>query len=201
MRRAVLTTLAIGGMIVGAAGPASAAPPERMKNSGTYTSLFSYTEDCRQQGTSRSTCTNIGLNAYAIEDGTVSVCVDTATYVLSRERFSLRSAEYGCTDVAASSLTVTDTFVATLAPTTVVLTSESGRGTTRTVTVSAEDSPVGPVQTSSGRGSFTDGTCTFRYSYTERSAPVPGTITIDGVTFEESGFASTGQNTVTERCK
>ena len=200
MRRALLTTLALGGMLVGTAAPAAAAPPERMKESGSFAYLSSTTGDCREQGANRTTCSDITLDASTTSQGTV-VCVNTATYALdaNRERFKLRSSESGCTEVDASTLTVTDRLVATLAPTTVTL---EGRGSaTRQVTVSAQDSPIGPIGTSAGRGTFTDGTCTFRYSYTEQSAEVAGTITLDGTTFHESGFAGSGENTVTQRCK
>jgi hypothetical protein len=129
------------------------------------------------------------------------VCLSTATYVLNRDRFNLRSQEYGCTEVPASALSLTSDLTATLASTTVTLTSEGRRSQSREVTVSAHDEAVGPVRTSSGRGSFRDGTCTYRYSYTERSAEVAGTITIDGTPLQESGFAAVGESTFSERCR
>ena len=201
MRRALLTTLALGGMLVGTAAPAAAAPPERMKESGNFAYLSSTTGDCREQGANRTTCSDITLDASTTSGGTVVVCVYTATYAFdsNRERFKLRSSESGCTEADASTLTVTDGLVATLAPTTVTL--EDRGSATREVTVSAQDSPTGPIGTSTGRGTFTDGTCTFRYSYTEQSAEVAGTITLDGTTFNEFGFAASGENTVTQRCK
>lgn len=196
-----MTTLALGAMVVGAAAPASAAPPERMKQSGTFANLFSFTEDCREQGGSRTVCTNLSLQAFTIEDGRVVVCLDSSTFVLNRDRFTLRDQESGCTEVPADTLTVTDGLVATLDATTITLTGDGRRGGTREVTVSAQDSPIGPISTSSGRGSFKDGTCTFRFSFTERSAEVAGTITVDGTTFQESGFASVGSSTVTQSCR
>jgi hypothetical protein len=200
MRRALGIALTAGTLVVGVAAPAAAAPPEHMKTSGSYANLSSSTEDCRQHGSNRTVCTNVNLYASTNSDGTGFVCVDTATYSISRDRFTLRSQENGCTDVPDSTLTVTDGFVATLAPTTLTLFSDGAKSSSRTVTVSAQDSPVGPVATSTGRGSFKDGTCTYRYSYSERSAPVTGTITLDGVTLDESGFAAVGSDRVTERC-
>ena len=199
MRRALLTTTALGAMLVGAAAPASAAPPERMKESGSYTSFSSYTVDCEQQG-NRSTCTELYLDAFTAEDGSLEVCVYTRTYVVSQNRETTRSAEFGCSTTDASALTVTEALYATLAPTTVILESETGGGT-REITVSAQHSPIGPSSTATGRGTFTEDNCTFRFSYTEQFAQVAGTITVDGVTLDESGFVATGENTVMSRCR
>ena len=201
MRRALLTMLSIAGFVLVAAVPAAAAPPERFRESGSYEYLYSVSEDCRQQGGERSVCSNVTVDAFTISEDLVAVCVSTATYVFQRERFTLRSEEFGCTEVDSSALTVTDGLVATLAPTTVTLSSEGRRGGSREVTVSAQDSPIGDIATVSGRSSFRDGNCTYRSSFTERSAEVEGTVTIDGVTLEEFGFAATGESTTSVRCR
>jgi hypothetical protein len=53
----------------------------------------------------------------------------------------------------------------------------------------------------SGRGSFKDGNCTFRFSFTGQRAEVAGTMTIDGSTLAEQGNASTEDYRVSERCR
>jgi hypothetical protein len=201
MRRALLTSVTVGGIVLGAAAPAAADPPERFRESGPYQYLYSASEDCREQGGDRTVCSNVTVDAFTISDDLIAVCVSTATYVFQRERFTLRSEEFGCTEVAASALTVTDGLEATLAPTTVTLTSGGKKGGSREVTVSAQDSPIGDITTVSGRTSFRDGNCSYRSSFTEQSAEVAGTITLDDVTLEEFGFAGTGEARTTEVCR
>ena len=201
MRRALMTSFAVGGIVLGTAAPAAADPPERFRESGPYQYLYSVSEDCRQQGTDRSVCSNVSVDAFTVSDDLVAVCVSSATYVLRGDRFRVRESEFGCTEVPASTLTVTDGLVATVAPTTVTLFDEGRQGGSREVTVSAQDSPTGEVQTASGRDSVRDGNCTYRRTFTEDYAAVAGTITLDGVTFEESGIAGTGESRTSVLCR
>jgi hypothetical protein len=56
------------------------------------------------------------------------------------------------------------------------------------------------VSSGSSRGTFTDGDCTYRYTATSSYAEVAGTITLDGVVYDEQGFADTSVYKVTTRC-
>lgn len=56
------------------------------------------------------------------------------------------------------------------------------------------------IVSSSGRGTSNDGTCTYRYSFTDLSAELAGTMTIDGVTMDQWGWGSLSQYSVTTRC-
>jgi hypothetical protein len=135
-------------------------------------------------------------------------CVTSHTYTHSERtgRGRLISEESGCSEpVPASALDITvsgDELTATLEETQVTLSSCDRRGCTetRTVTVSAADSG-GPVSTFTSRGSFKDGTCTFRYSESGQSAPVSGTLTIDGVTLAEEGQAGVSEYKVQQNCR
>jgi hypothetical protein len=187
------------------AAPVAAAPPFR--DSGTSQSLSSYSVDCQPQG-SRTTCTETGLEAFSISPTEVVVCVSEYTYTYSERtgRGRLVDERSGCSEpVPSSTLNVTvsgDQIIATLAETDVTFYECNRRGCTEgdTVTVSASDSG-GPVATYTNRGSFKDGTCTFRYSESGSSAPVSGTLTIDGVTMAEEGWASVSKFTVQENCR
>jgi hypothetical protein len=68
------------------------------------------------------------------------------------------------------------------------------------VTVSASDSG-GPVSAFTSRSTTKDGGCTTRTSESDHSAPVSGTLTIDGTTMQESGFVDQDQIKVQESCK
>ena len=177
------------------------------RESGTFKSLESYSSECVPQR-ARTTCTETSLSAFSISPTEVVVCVSTYEYTYSERtgRGRFIGEESGCSEpVPSSTLNITqsrDQLTATLAPTDVTFYECDRRGCTetKTVTVSASDSG-GPVQSFSSRGSFKDGTCTYRYSESGVSAPVTGTLTIDGVTLDESGWASQSQFKVQENCK
>ncbi len=194
MRRRILAPLiAVPILLLVLAAPAAAAPP--MRESGTQESLFSVSTTC-----SGSTCTDTIVNAFTIDSETLVVCLSSFTYNPRTGR--LVSQESGCTETSPEALTVTGDFTVTLSETAVTLASCDRRGCTEgdTVTVSARDSAVGPILTDSGKGTFSDGTCTSRYRFTSQSAQVAGTMTIDGVTLEQSGSASISEFTVSTRC-
>jgi hypothetical protein len=152
-------------------------------------------------------CTDISLNAYTDTSGVSQVCVSVDKYAVGGRRSGSISSEYGCTDVDPSAITVTSSLNATVSDTTVNLASyncgRQGECTvtgTREVTVSASDQPAGPVSSGISRGTFTEGGCTYRYTSTSSSAEVAGTITLDGVVYEEQGFVDTVEYKVTSRC-
>ena len=207
MRRAVLTVAAVFGLVLAMAAPVAAdTAPGPFRESGTSKSLSSFSSDCGTQG-SQTTCSDTSVDVFSIDPTTVEVCVYRATYSVNERtgQFRLTSEESGCSEVAESALDVSvsrDALTATLEPTQVTLFSCNQRTCTETdtVTVSAADSG-GPVATFTNRGSFKDGTCTFRYSESGQTAEVSGTLTIDGTTLAESGGATISQFKVQQTCK
>lgn len=209
MRRAVLSVFGVVALLLTFAAPVAAdttAGPFR--ESGTSKYLFSYSVDCAPQGPTRTTCTETGIDVFSISPTELVVCVYTYTYTFSDRtgRGRLVSQESGCSEqVDPSTLDITvsrDQMTATLAATQVTLYDCNQRTCTesRTVTVSAADSG-GPVGTYTNRGSFKDGTCTYRYSESGSQAPVSGTLTIDGITMAEDGYASISDFKVQSTCR
>jgi hypothetical protein len=193
-RRFLVPFVAVPVLLLALAAPALAAPP--LKESGTQQSFYSYADDC-----SGSTCTQTGLYAYVLDAETLEVCLDITTFNWRNNRFV--SGEFGCTLTDPSALDITAAFSVTLADTSITLLDCNRRGCTesRTVTVSAQDSAVGPVFSESSRGTFSDGTCTYRYSSSSQSAEIAGTMWIDGAAVDQWGYASISQYSVTTRCK
>ncbi len=201
MRRFVVPIIVVPMLLLALAAPALAAPP--LKESGTSMYFSSYSTVCTE-GRS-STCTDTSLDVFSTSPDTIVVCVSTYTY--STRTYRTISQESGCTDeISSDALTFTGDFTVSLADTSVTVSevrcgprrcTESG---TRTITVSASDSAVGEIFSSSGRGTFSDGTCTYRYRFTDKSAELAGTMTIDGVTMDQFGWGSLSQYSVTTRC-
>ena len=197
--------LAVMALLLTFAAPAAAAQP--LRESGTSKYLASYSIDCQPQG-SRTTCTETGLDAFSVSPTEIVVCVYEYTYTYSERTGQGRLVDErsGCSEpVPSSALDVTvsgDEIIATLSETEITFFECNRRGCTEgeTVIVSASDSG-GPVGTFTNRGSFKEGGCTFRYSESGSSAPVSGTLTIDGVTMAEEGWASVSQFTVQENCR
>lgn len=205
MRKALVVAASISGLLLTTAAPAAAAAPVREKDSGNFSSLNSSTSECNPEGAGQ-TCTDIFLFASTDTSGQGYVSLNIETYSVSEQgEFTHISSEFGFSEGA--SLTVTSDFDAMLAETRMTLqtftcTPEScEEEVSREVVVSASDTAVGPAFTSRQRGTFRDGTCTFRFSSTLTGAPVEGTITIDGVTYDETGTAEVGKYRVMQRCK
>ena len=182
-------------MLTGAL-PAAAAP---VRQSGSSSFLYSETTG---QCTSTGRCTEIFLEAFTgtMEPG--QVCLSTSTY--QRTSGGGRTAltdEHGCADLSGAALTVTDDLSATLQPTTLTLEAFSCEGeedeaqcsvtSRRDVTVSSSQSAVGPITSSRDRGRSTTGQCRSTYRSTTTSAPVAGTVTVDGTTHTGEGQAGT----------
>ena len=204
VRRIALACMTVGLLLLTTAAPAFAAQP--FKESGTQNYFFSVASDC-DEGGSRTTCTDTVLDVWPSSPDTVEVCLSRYTYTFNDRtgRGRLVSEESGCQSNAADALSVTVSggiLTATLSETDVTFFSCNQRRCTEgdTVTVSATDS--GPAVAYSGRGSFRDGSCSFRYSFTGYRAEVTGTMTVDGQTLEQDfGSASTEEYRVMERCR
>lgn len=194
MRRLFVPSLLVPMLLLALAAPAAAAPP--MKESGTQTSLYSSAFEC-----SGSTCTDTTVDAWMIDNETLVVCLSRTTF--NARTGQTRSFESGCTETSPSALTISGSFDVTLAETTISFEECNRRGCriTDTVTVSANDSAVSPIFSHSDRGTFSDGTCTYRYSSTGQSAEVAGTMTIDGVVYDQWGYASIATYSTTARCR
>ena len=176
------------------AAPASAA--ERVRESGTFYQFSSGSFVC-----SGNTCTDTFVDAFSIGNDTLLVCYNTFTYNARTGRSV--SSEGGCAETGDSALRISSNFTVTLAPTDIPVFSCNQRRCTEvgTVTVSATDTPIGPVQTATGRVTIKDGTCTIRISFTDRFAQVGGTMTIDGVSIDQTGFAVESDQTMTTTCR
>lgn len=161
--------------------------------------LYSYTSTCSVTA-GKTVCTDTTVQAYFDSPGFATACLTIDTYSINRRQYSSISFENGC--APASSFTITSGLVATLAATDIPLQSCNRQGcTTRTVTVSASDSPSGPITTTTARTTTTSGNCTTRTSSTDKSADVSGTFTIDGTTSAETGNVSTHTETSRTACK
>ncbi|MBA2380914.1 MAG: hypothetical protein H0V73_02280 [Chloroflexi bacterium] len=210
MRRIVLALFAVMALLLTFVAPVAAdtGPSGPFRESGTSKYLSSQSLDCTPSH-ARTTCTETGVDVFSVSPTEVVVCVSTVTYTYSDRtgRGRLISQENGCSDpVAASTLNITlskdNVLTATLASTSVTLYECNRRSCTasRTVTVSASDSG-GPAGTFTNRGSFKDGTCTYRYSESGYTADVSGTLTIDGTTLAEGGWAQQSEFKVSSTCR
>ena len=209
MRRIVLALVAVMALLLTFAAPVAAdtVPSGPFRESGTSKYLSSWSFDCVPSH-ARTTCTETGVDAFSIGPTELAVCVYTVTYTYSERtgRGRLINQESGCSDpLAPSTLNITvskvNVLTATLDSTSVTLYTCNQRSCTasRTVTVSASDSG-GPVGTFTNRGSFKDGTCTFRYSESGYTSAVSGTLTIDGTTLAEDGWAQQSEYKVSSTC-
>ena len=204
MRRIALVCSAVVLLLATAAGPALAAEPFR--ESGTQNYLFSFSSDCSGTG-NRTTCDETYVDVFPDSPDTSVVCLTMLTFAFNEKtgRGRLLNEENGCDVTATSALDISvsdGTLTATLSDTQVTLFSCNRRTCTEgdTVTVSASDSGS-PVTAYSGKSSFRDGNCTFRYTFTGQTADVAGTMTIDGTTLTQEGGAQTEDYRVTERCR
>ena len=201
MRRAILILATLSALVFVMAQPAAAAPP--IRESGTFTYAFGTTSECEQQG-GRTVCTDTTISIQEGPDFSV-VCVDQFTYSISPSgRYQMISQQSGCTELAPGAFTVSgDLSTATLSPTTVQLYSCDGRRCTEgdVVTVSATFTGTGELNRYSGRGSFKDGDCTYRYTFEGQSREGTFEITIDGSTSTGPGSVGEEEYTFTVRCR
>ena len=140
-------------------------------------------------------CTDTTVSAFLDPSGGTA-CLDILTYTDK----TFISDEYGC--APAPSFTIRAPW-----PRRLVRPRSPSKSATRqvarirTVTISASDTPTGPITTSSGRSTTKDGTCTSKIRFTDRSASVVGTFTIDDTTTPETGDVSTHTETSKTTCR
>lgn len=201
MLKALLTAVLSSGLVISAATPTGAAPPLTQKRTGQSVNLETTSLRCTPEvGGQR--CSDIAL---LVDDD--SVTLRLTTYFRSDQgEFTTISSEEGFS-LGGPTLVVTDALNATLPPTTLTLEAFSctpedcGVRSTRPVTVSASASSAGPVTVRRENSRTREGKCTSQLRFETREGPVAGTITIDGVSHDETGFAATTSSRFVSRCK
>jgi hypothetical protein len=195
VRRMLFVLSAVCLLLLTTAGTALAAPP--IRESGTFSYGFGDATDCDQVGPNQ-TCTTTSI--YFDQSAEFStLCVDRYEYlVTARGQFRLLSYQTGCTGDAV--IAIQDDLDATVSGT--VQLYDCGGRTCRpgdSVTVSAT-LDAGETVSYSGRGSFREDGCMFRYSFRGERADASVTITIDGDTLSGTGFIASEDYTFTSNC-
>jgi hypothetical protein len=146
-------------------------------------------------------CTVSSLGVNPNGDGTESACLSVQTYsILSTGRFNYRSREFGC--APAGTLIVGADLSVAFGPTDIALSTCNRRACTlsRTVTVSANDTPTSAALTTTTRTTTMVGGCTYRTATTEQDADLAGTLMINATALDETGFVSVVDQTTTVHC-
>lgn len=209
----ILFALSIAVLVLGmmassaaaASGPGTAAGG-RIRESGTYTYASSFSTSCTEQK-GRTVCTDTYLDVYSNSEYGTEACLSVETYALTRRGYDSISSEYGCSPVEAGAFTVNSKLSsATLSPTVITLNTYSCNrmsctvSSSRDVTVSATFTGTGELSSYSGRGSFKEGDCTYKYSYKGSSRQAAVALTLDGVTSDASGSIGTETYTFSTNC-
>ncbi len=202
MKRVLVTTVVAGGVLLYAASPAAAAAKERFRMSGHFSYLEGYSTGCTPEVEGRQVCKDVRLSVGHGPDGPDLVSVEVYESVLQDgEDVGNTSYAYG-SEEGDLPFTVTKDLSATLAPTTVLLSSYGEDGPLhRWVTVSTSNTAVGPVSTTRDNFRFTAGNCTYMNKFRASSAQVEGTITFDGVTSPQRGHVDSGDVRSSRRCR
>jgi hypothetical protein len=197
MRRTVIAFLAVTIGLLLAVGSVAA------DTSPNGTNFSSSSSSCSTAG-SRTVCTDTNLYVFSNEDGSAGPpCLEVFKYASSSNgRFTVISDEFGCASGSDTVAIGTDLSVA-ISATQIPLDNCNRRtcSPSRTVTVSASDSPTGPISTTTTRSTTKSGTCTTRTTTTDEFADLAGTMTIDGTVFDQTGFVDVFTSTSTTHCK
>ena len=171
---------------------AASAIPVAADTTGGGNQLNSFSSSC-----SGTVCTDTNVFAFLDPFGPATACIDYTTY----DQGNFVSDESGC--ATASSFTITSSLAATLGPTSIALTlcDVNTCAASRTVTVSASDTPTGPISTTITKTATKDGLCTTRIRSTDQFVNVAGTYTVDGTATAETGFVSTHHETFKTTCR
>jgi hypothetical protein len=202
MRRFIFGSVVSTALVLTLATPALAAPP--IREDGTVTSASAFAGSCETTGGGGVVCTDQHVDAFQTGPESWAVCVGRFTYAISASgRFRPISDENGCADVTASPLTIAPDFLsASIAPTLVPLLSCNRRTCTEAgaVTVSAELVSAGQIFESSNRGTFSDGTCTYRFTSSTVSTGGSAEITVDVSTVAGQSWYGSEDFRFTQRC-
>ena len=194
MRRLVVAFITVPLGILLVVGPVAA------DTSPGGTNFSSSATTCSTTG--RQVCSDLFLSVFANEDGSPGdACLEVFTYTISSNgRGNVISDEFGC---GPSGLVIGVDLSASLPATDIALESCNRRtcSVSRTVTVSGDGSPNGPISASTTRSTTKSGGCTTRTTINEQFAEIAGTITIDGTTVDSTGSVDVITQTETTHCK
>jgi hypothetical protein len=196
MRRFAVAFLAVPLGLLLAVGPVAA------DTSPNGTNFSSSSSSCSTTG-GRQVCTDLNLQVFSNEDGSAGPpCLEVFKYSISSNgRFTVISDEFGC--ATSGTIAIGADLSVALGATQIPLDSCSKRTCTssRTVTVSANDSPTGPISTTTTRSTTKSGNCTTKMTTTDQFADLAGTLTVDGTTSDQTGFIDVFTSTSITHCK
>jgi hypothetical protein len=196
VRRFAVAFMTIPIILLLAVGPVAA------DTSPNGTNFFSSSSTCSTTG-GRQVCTDLNLEVFSNEDGSAAPpCLRVFKYSFSSNgKFTVISDEYGC--ASSGTIAIGADLSVELGTTQIPLDSCNRRTCTssRTVTVSASDSPTGPVSTTTTRSTTKSGNCTTKMTTTDQFADLAGTLTVDGTVSDETGFIDVFTSTSTTHCK
>ena len=194
MRRFGVAFLAVPFVLLLAVGPVAA------DTSPNGTNFSSFSSSCSTTG-GREVCTDLNLFVSSNEDGSDGPpCLEIFKYSVSSNRSSVISDEFGC--ASSGTMTVGADLSVTVDPTDIELQNcNRQRCSSRIVTVSASDSPTGPVSTSTTRSTTKSGNCTTKMTTTDQFVELAGTMTIDGTVYDEQGSIDVFRSTSLTHCK
>jgi hypothetical protein len=197
VRRIAVALLTVPIAVLLAAGPVVA------DTSPNGTNFNSFATTCSTTG-GKQVCTDTNLFVSSNEDGSAAApCLDLFTYSISANgRFTGISDEFGCGDDS-SVVTIGSDLSVTIDATPITIESCRQHSCTgsRTVTLSASDTPTGPITTTTTKSTTKAGDCTTKMTTTDVSAELAGTITIDGAVIDETGFVDVFTSTSITHCK
>ena len=196
MRRHALALLAIPIALLISVAPVAA---DTFGAPGTY--FYTSSTTCTTSG-GMDTCNDVILNVTPDDTGAYVACLELQTFTTNgRGGGSLKSHEAGC--APAGNLTVGKDLSVSLGSTPVALescTKQQVCTPTRTVTVSASDTPTGALVTTTTKSTETFDGCTTKTTVTEKSVDLAGTLTSDGVTQDSSAFVQDFSVKATTNC-
>jgi len=196
VRRFAVAFLTIPFVLLLAVGPVAA------DTSPNGTNFSSSSSSCSTTG-GRQVCTDTNLFVSSNEDGSDGPpCLEIFTYSISSNgRFTVISDEFGC--ASSGTMAVGADLSVTLGESQIPLDNCGRRNCSpsRTVTVSASDTPTGPISTSITRSTTKDGTCTTKTTTTDQFAELAGTMTIDGTVYDETGSIDVFTSTSVTHCR
>jgi len=195
VRRFAVAFLAVPFVLLLAIGPVAA------DTSPNGTNFSSFSSSCTTSG-GREVCTERNLFVSSNEDGSDGPpCLEIFKYSVSSNRSSVISDEFGC--ASSGTMSVGADLSVTVEATAIALNDCAKRNCppSRTVIVSASDSPTGPVQTTTTRSTTKDGSCTTKMTTTDKFVDLAGTMTIDGTVYDEQGSIDIFTSTSTTRCR
>jgi len=202
MRRVIAGFVTSTVLLLTLAAPVLGAPP--IREDGTVTFANAFSSACETTGGGGQTCTDTFVDSFQVAPDLWVVCVGRFSYAIAPNgRFRQISNESGCTELAANPLTIAADFLsASLSPTQVTLFSCNRQGCTEgdTVNVSVEWTSTGQIFEFSNRGTFRDGTCTFRFSSSGKQSEGTADITLDSSTIGGNGFYSMEEFRISQHC-